>query len=107
MAIKLKLRKDPWKGPKRGAEKKTFPESIEWLAEQSFNQWRRDGSSSRASMGTYFKAVQLGFVGHFGKWVEHVLASGGVSSADFPNADPHDRRPDRWPDGKPEDLEDA
>jgi hypothetical protein len=104
LKIKLPVRK-------RTSEetKKTFPESLEWLTKTAFSRWQEGVKKGDGAMGThitplYFRAVQLGFKGHQGQWVDAVLAAGGMSISDFPNADPTDKRPDLWPDGKPKDL---
>jgi hypothetical protein len=108
MAIKLK--KDPWKSPKQAEPtKKTFPESIDWLADTAFKRWRAsvkkgEGSLSHECIETYMKAVQLGFKGHMGMWQNKILDAGGMSMDDFPSADPNDPRPDKWPEGGPLDL---
>src|SRR5687767_12767425 len=92
MAIKLRLRRSAI--PRKADREPT----VEEFTIRTFNDWRRgvehrEGSMSETILPAYFKAVQLGFHGHMGQWVDAVLAAGGMSADDFPPADPHDRRP--------------
>src|SRR5574337_149863 len=93
------------------AEKKVYGESLEWLAKKTFDTWQigvRKGNSNLTGdcLSSYGQAVRLGFKGHQMKWIDRVLEAGGMSMDDFPPADPRDPRPNKWPAGKPEGMED-
>lgn len=86
--IQLKIkRSENEEAAPSGAE----PESVAWLAEQAFQRYQEgvahgDGNLSHRVRDTYFRAVQLGFVGHMSRWRDRVLAAGNMTMADFPAA---------------------
>ena len=94
MAIRPKLRIPKARPLADKGDRRVLPESIDWLAEHVFKRWQdapededgcKDKTLTMEAADTYGRAVQLGFRGHIGKWVDKVFAAGGLSIDDFPD----------------------